>query len=122
MPTGLTNTPFTRDQIPAVRPGRPAINATYKAIFSVTGQPINMPAVSVPPNASVYIRGHNGTNSGNAQPCRAALSPEGLLLTKGDVITPDTEITFPVNNLGQIWAVGTAADRIVVSIRAVSTA
>jgi hypothetical protein len=124
MPTGLTNTPGiigAGSPGPNARPSRAAINNSVKAVFPTTGLAVNLPAIAVPANCSVYIRAHNGSNAGNTDPCRVAINPEGLLGTKGDVITPDTEITYPVNNLAQIWAIGLPGDGIIVSIRASAT-
>lgn len=125
MPTGLKNSPISGIIGAGAKPGWPsqprgAINQSVRMIFTATGTPQVSQPVFVPPNCNVYVRGHNGTATGNSAPCRVALSPEGLMLSSpaGDVITPDTEINYPVDNLVQIWGVGTAGDGLIISIRA----
>jgi len=94
------------------------INRTFKAVIATTGVPQPLPPVNVENAASVAIRGYNGT-TGNAQPVWSGLHRESVTpLGQGDPITPDTEINYPVDNLGQIWICGTAGDGVVVSIRA----
>jgi len=102
---------------------RAAINRSTRMIFTATGVPHVFPAIVVPPNCAVYIRGHNGTATGNAAPCRVATSPQVLTGTSngGDVITPNTEINYPVDNAGQVWGIGTAGDGLIFSIRASAT-
>jgi hypothetical protein len=129
MPTGLKNSPGLTGSGGVIGAGamprtglvpRKAINYSVRMIFAVTGVPQVSQAIYVPPGTSVSIRAHNGLPTGNTAPCRVAQSREELLLsaTSGDVITPDTSISFPVDNLGQVWAVGTAGDGIILSIQA----
>jgi hypothetical protein len=131
MPTGLNNSPQGLTDSGGIigagaKPGsgalipRSAINQSVRMIFAVTGVAQVSQPVHVPANCNVYIRAHNGTASGNTAPARVALNPEGLALgsSSGDVVTPDTEINYPVDNLAQIWGVGTAGDGLIISIRA----
>lgn len=131
MPTGLKNSPSQgiTDQSGIIGSGakpsfpslpRAAINQSVKMIFAATGTPQMSQPVHVPAGSTVYIRAHNGAAAGNTAICRVALSREGLVAgsAAGDTLTPDTEINYPVDNLGQIWAVGTQNDGIIISIRA----
>jgi hypothetical protein len=77
-----------------------------------------LPIYSFRRGATVTIRAHNGTNTGNANFVRVAHQPEILTGIGGDPITPDSEITWPADQTGQIWVVGTAADGINVKIQA----
>jgi hypothetical protein len=129
MPTGLSNSPGLTSSSAAgligkdakigvpVQP-RAAINQTYRMIFAATGVAQVSQNIFVPPNCNVYIRAHNGQAAGNTAPCTVAITREALGTNQGDVITPDTEISYPVDNLHQIWAQGTLGDGIIISIRA----
>lgn len=129
MPTGLTNSPgiIGGESLSKPAPTQPrgAINQWQRVIFAVSGVPQVAQPVFVPPNCLVYIRAHNGTLAGNQHVCRVATNPQalsgGIAGTGGNAITPDTEINFPVDNHGQIWAVGTALDGIIISNRANAT-
>jgi hypothetical protein len=129
MPTGLQNSPGLTGSGGVIGAGstpstglvpRKAINYSVRMLFAVNDVPQVSQPVYVPPGTTVYIRAHNGTTTGNSAPCRVALSVGELSLgsTSGDVITPDTEISYPVDNLCQIWAAGTAGDGIIIAIRA----
>jgi hypothetical protein len=67
-----------------------------------TNVPQQAPQIVVPPNSMVAIRAHNGTNLGNANLVRIGRQPELLGSMDGDPITPDSEISWPCDNLGQI--------------------
>jgi hypothetical protein len=132
MPKGLNNSPGLTGSGGIIGLGstpntglvpRKAINYSMRMIFTASGVPQPSQALRVPANTTVYIRAHNGTPTGNAAPCRVALSAAELSQgsTSGDVITPDTEISYPVDNLCQIWAAGTLGDGIILSIRAGTT-
>lgn len=130
MPTGLTNSPGLTGSGGIIgagaQPGKPtqpraAINQSVRMLFATTGVAQVSQPIFVPPNCNVYIRAHNGTAAGNGAPCCVALSREdaqGGPSGRGDVITPDTEISYPVDNVRQIWAAGTAGDGIIISVRA----
>jgi hypothetical protein len=100
---------------------RAAINIQSQLVFAATGVPQALPVIHVPADCIVYIRAHNGT-TGNAQNCRIAMSREELIAgnAMGSTLTPNTEVPFPVDHLGQIWAVGTAGDGIIARINASS--
>jgi hypothetical protein len=123
MPTGLTDSPALIGETNSmfVRLPQAAINTSIQVIFAATGVPQPLPGIRVPVQATVRIRAHNGTNAGNAAPCRAALYREALTGTGGDVMTPDTEIIYPLDNTAQVWVVGTAGDGVLCSIRANAT-
>ena len=46
-----------------------------------------------------------------------ALDRESLNVGLGDPITKDTEINYPVDSTGQIWAMGTQGDTLTISLR-----
>jgi hypothetical protein len=87
------------------------------------------PNVLVPPNANVYIRAWNNTAAGNVNPVYVGTSQESVNalggIGKGNPITPNTEISFPIDNLQDIWVAMTGigggpgtGDGVVISIRA----
>jgi hypothetical protein len=121
MPTGLTNSPGLDDTTQkllglAQSLPRAAINISVQRVFA-NASPIRLPALIVPPGGSVTIRGNNGTTQGNTKSVFVALRSEDLQGAQGYTITPDTEISYPVDNLSQIYASGTAGDGIIVSVR-----
>jgi hypothetical protein len=114
MPTGLANSPgmnATTLGTPTIP--RTAINQSHRLTFAATGVSQNFQPMHVPAGCSVYIRG-NSTNVGVAY---VAVNRETLAVGLGDPVTKDTEINYPVDNTGQIWAMGTAGDGLTVSIR-----
>ena len=120
MPTGLSNSPSLFGGIPqkvSRAVPQPAINLTFTVIFRTTGIPQPCPPYQVPLQASVNVRGQNGLSAGNADPVFVGVSPEDVL-SGGRMVTPDTEIFYPVDNTSAIWARGTAGDGIQVTITA----
>jgi hypothetical protein len=99
---------------------RNAVNIVIQLIFAATGVPMKFPAVAVPPGLTVGLTGTNGTvaNTANAY---AASYPENLTQAGRVVIpptlSPQSEVQFPADNLGQIWVMGTAGDGVVATIR-----
>jgi len=129
-PSGLTNTPGLGGLGPqttgyATIPTRrgngqtsPSVNYDFTIVFAATGVPQACQPLAIAPGWAVSVRGNNGTLSGNANPVYVAKTRARLLLSvMPQPITPDTEISFPVDNTGQIWGVGTEGDGIIVSIR-----
>ena len=121
-PTGLTNSASTAvSTYPQGTPtARKAVNKKYLYVFPASGL-VNGPSIAIAPGWSVSIRAHNGVDAGNQHVCKVATSYEELGGSQTETITPDTEITFPVDNLHQIWASGTAGDGIIISVRAGNT-
>lgn len=116
MPTGLKNSPdFGKPAGTNVGP-RAAICDSYQIVFANTNQPINFPSVIVPLGCSVSLRGVNG-GTPNLGVAFAARYPVALQSTRHATITPDTEVSYPADNLNEIWAMGTAADGLVATIR-----
>ena len=70
----------------------------------------------------MYVRGADGTTTGNAHPVRIGLNREELNGTGGTVISGSTDCSYPVDSMGHIWAAGTAGDGIIISVRAVGVA
>jgi SH3-like domain-containing protein len=96
----------------------PSVNYSFKIVFATTGVPQVFPSLRIAPGWAVSVRGNNGTTGGNANAIYVARKRSALLLpTQTETVTPDTEISFPVDNVGQIWAVGTAGDGAIVSVR-----
>lgn len=121
MPTGQNDSPAEQNQqnVPYGQGAKAgAVNISIRTIIETTGVPLRSTGVFVPQGATVRVRAHNGTTTGNSAPVRLGSYREMLLEESvGDVLTPDTEIIFPVDNLAQIWVTGTAGDGIIVSIR-----
>jgi hypothetical protein len=115
MPTGLNNSPesTTGQGNSKFKLPQPAINVSFGLTFDASGI-LNLPGYLVPPQATVRVR----ARAGNEKVINTALSRDGLFAANADVITPDTEIIYPVANLAQIWAKGQAGDSLNVSIRA----
>ena len=116
-PTGLVNSPNA--------PGSAAsqlLNGTQNSvrqfvmILSATGVVQAMQYGVVPPGHTVLVRGHNG-GAGNTNNVRVSRWAESLGSIGGNSITPDTEIVFPVDNLCNIFAVGTAGDGLIITVQ-----
>jgi hypothetical protein len=117
MPTGLQNSPpfFSPKQTaPAGKFPLPAINEQFAVVIASTGVPQPCPARRVPPGAQVTVRG----KVGNAAPVMTGLYREAVAGSAGYAVTADTEVFYPVDNLGLIWINGTAGDSALVAIRA----
>lgn len=118
MPTGLNNSKDEANLGTAVNVGpRKAIFAVIQITFAASNQPLRFPQYLVPLGCSVSLRGDSGVGV-NAAVVFAAANP-GALQPGGRraSITPDTEITYPVDDIGQIWAMGTAGDGLLATIR-----
>lgn len=130
-PTGYQNTPGLGGLGPSATgfagiptrssqgtPTSQSVNYSFKIVFAATGVPQAFPPLKIAPGWAVSVRGNNGTTDGNANAIYVARNRSALLLpSQTQTITPDTEISFPVDNVGQIWAVGTEGDGAIVSIR-----
>ena len=97
---------------------RKAVNFSYRLVLAATGVPQQFPGLIVPVGLSVTLRGHNGAN-GNANLVRVAVTQDGLEGGGGRAVTPDTVISFPVDHMGQVWAVGTAGDGLIADVSGV---
>lgn len=113
-PTGLRNSPGV-----AAKPGfgPQAVNISHQVLINTTGVPQQLQPIMVPPGTLVAIRAHNGTDAGNQHVVRLADNSEALTGNLGSVITPDSEISWPCDNTGQIWVVGTAGDGVQIKIQ-----
>jgi hypothetical protein len=125
MPTGLTNSPdpglLNPTSIPTKKGAQPpaeAINITLTITLRVDDIPQVCPPYVVPLGASVNVRGQNGTADGNAASIFIANHPSALQNGNGRMITPDTEIFYPVDSTAQIWISGKAGDGAQVTITA----
>ena len=118
MPTGLKNSPSIGPGLAQSQP-RKAINFTIPLISPGTNVPIMFPGLIVPEGLSVSLRGSTaaGVNVGIA---RVGMNREELQSGGGRIITPDTEILFPVDHMAQIWAVfANATDGLIATISGV---
>lgn len=95
-----------------------AINITLPVILLATNTPQPCVPYQVPRQAVVNIRAANGTNTGNQFSVYVGQSPSECMGTSARQISPDSEINYPVDNTGQIWVRGTAADGIQVYVTA----
>lgn len=99
---------------------RNAVNIVLQLIFAATGVPMKFPAIRVPAGLTVGLTGTNGS-AANAQSAYAASYPENLTgigrVVVPPSISPQNEVQFPADNLGQIWVMGTAGDGVVATIR-----
>lgn len=97
---------------------RNAVQFSVQVIFTATNVPRRLPPLVVPPGCSVQLGGTNGT-AANAQLAQAALYPEQLF--QGARLIPPSNgpqdaVSFPVDNLYQIWVMGTEGDGVYVSV------
>lgn len=113
-PTGLRNSPGVTGK-PGMGPR--AINISHQALIVTTGSPQQLTPLFVPEGSLVSLRAHNGTDNGNQHIIRVADHPELLTGSLGTVITPDSEISWPCDNTGQIWVAGTASDGVQIKIQ-----
>lgn len=121
MPTGLKDSPNDSGR-PFKGLPQPAINVSFLMVFTADYVPQTVQGYAVPAQATVRVRAHNGQDAGNTKPCRTALYREALTGPQGDILTPDTEIVYPVSNTAQIWGAGKTGDGLIISIRANPTA
>jgi len=100
---------------------RGAINEVVQIIFAATNVPQRFPPLAVPPGVGVSLRGVNGatvnTNDAYVARYQDSLNGAGRM-----VIAPSfsTSVSYPADNLGQIWCMGTAGDGLLASIAGVS--
>lgn len=117
MPTGLNNTPQLGRPSSGSNVGpRKAICDSYQIVFAATASPVNFPPVIVPSGCSVALRGVNGSTP-NLGVAFAGRYPTAVIGGRRFAITPDTEQSYPANNLAEIWAAGTIGDGLVATIR-----
>jgi hypothetical protein len=114
MPTGLHNSPTLLTGTPATSSiPRAAINRSTHLTFATTGVAQVFPSIHVPAGCTVYIRG----DKGNVAIAYVAMDRETLGIGAGDPVTADTEISYPADRAGQVWAQGTQNDGLTLSIR-----
>ena len=122
MPTGLKN---SQDSVPGAPGGlvssqpRKAINYTIRLLLTADNVPMRFPGIVIPEGLSVSLRGHNGGATGNAQPVFVGPHPEFANASSGRIITPDTEISYPVDHGAQIWVSGKTGDGVILSVSGV---
>ncbi|MGA9071864.1 MAG: hypothetical protein WB424_16495 [Terracidiphilus sp.] len=117
-PTGLSDAPSIQNQKPRNTAAK-SINHSHFVIPPVINVPFQAQPIYVPPGTLVSIRAHNGTNAGNVNPVRIGHNYDELSGTGGDPITPDSDISWPCDNTGQIWVISSyAGDGVRISIQA----
>ena len=96
---------------------RESINLRFQLIFANTDQPQRCPAFIVAPGLTVTLKGVNGSTA-NAHNAFAAETPEELLTTQAQLVLPtaDVQVDYPVDNLAEIWCMGTAGDGLLISV------
>lgn len=118
MPTGVNNSPAVKDQLKPAFIQQNAVNENYYIIVGTTGRPAQGPPIEVQPGTSVTLRAHNGQDAGNAKLVRVARRVSMLGAKLGTPITPDSEISWPCNNLREVCVVGTAGDGVCINVQA----
>lgn len=122
MPTGLKNSPDgSGPSLPSLVSSQPrkAINYTIRLVLVADNTPQRFPGVIIPEGLSTSLRGHNGGATGNVQPVYVGPHPEYANAASGRIITPDTEISYPVDHGGQIWVSGKTGDGVILSVSGV---
>lgn len=97
---------------------RAAVNVTLPITIAADNTPMKLPGLQVPAGLGVSLRGATKLGA-NVSVVRVSTDPDELRQGGGRVITPDTEIGFPCNHLGELWYMGTAADGLIVTISGV---
>ena len=132
MPTGLHNTPGPfgagilgtgAGPYTGFRP-KTAVNKQVVQSLSAAGVAQPVPNMTVAPGENVFIRGAGGAALGNAALVYVGLSREDVTpYGRGYALSPDTEISYPVDHVGQIWfnASNAGRDGVTVSVRANQT-
>jgi hypothetical protein len=115
MPTGLKNSPAILAPGMIRQGPRASINIASQVIFAATNVPQVFPPHFVPPGLVPLLRGVNG-QTGNAQSAYVSDCAEGLFGQGFRIITSDTEISYPADNLGRIWVMGTKGDGVLATI------
>ena len=78
------------------------------------GAPVQGPGLRVPPGAVVRVRALP-SNAGNVM---IAQIPEDLMNGQADVLSPNTEVIWPIDNLARLFlSVQQSGDGVVVSVR-----
>lgn len=113
----VTQPPPTRTSPLPINDGKPP-SATNQGGLEVTSSAtsnlVQAQNYTVPFGMIVRVRG----NPANTKNVLVALVREDLILGRGDQIGPNTEIIYPVDNTGSIWALfQNDADALTISIR-----
>jgi hypothetical protein len=95
---------------------RNAVNVSIQLVFAADNIPQRFPAFQVPKGLSVSLRGVSGSDV-NKSTAFAGLYAEQLGGSGQYTISSDTEVTFPADNLCQIWCMGKEGDGLVASVR-----
>jgi hypothetical protein len=92
-------------------------NYTFLLLFEADNAPLQAPGVEVPAGCSVYVRGINGTATGNAQVAYVGPTFESVQspLHRTNLL-PNTQVPYPVANLREIWAMGKANDGVQIQV------
>jgi hypothetical protein len=94
-----------------------AINVNLQIVIPAAGI-AGCQGFPVPHGATVRILAHNGTDTGNTKVIRVSDNPGGVSGPRSTPLPPNSEITYPVDNLGMIFIAGTPGDGALVSVKA----
>lgn len=100
------------------QPG-PPLYETFQLIFKATNVPQSFPAFQIPPGGSVTL--YPTTNTGvNANASQVASRASELGTSAARIIPAgaDVAISIAVDNLGNIWTMGTANDGMLAVVQA----
>lgn len=118
-PTGTRNDPTLQPGLGAALTPRfktYSVNQDHPFILASANVAQRAQPIFVPPDTLVAIRAHNGSSAGNNGNIKIARQPE--LLSTATVLTPDTQISWPVDQLDQVWFIGAnAGDGIIISLQ-----
>jgi hypothetical protein len=117
------NLGISQSQLSQTQP-RNAINFTTQLVFAATDVPQRFPALIVPHGLSVALRGVvGGTVNTNAAYIATTRDELTEAASGRYTISPESQntvVSFPVDNLGQIWAMGTKGDGLIASVMGAS--
>jgi hypothetical protein len=98
---------------------RAATNIRIPQVLAATGVAQNCPSVPVAPGLTVTLIGVVG-QAANAHDVFVASYPEELAAGGGRRVPAGAEVQYPVDNTGQIWFQGTAADGLLITVTGVA--
>jgi hypothetical protein len=96
---------------------RQPVNIAFNLVLAADNTPTPCVAFLVPPGTTVRVRAHNGKDEGNLKPIRVATNAPDALTGPYELLGPNNEIQFPVNNTGNIYICGAKDDGAVITIK-----
>lgn len=100
---------------------RGSFNIRFQLQFLVSGAVIRCPGFVVAPGQVVTVKGVNGSVV-NTHTAFIGESPEILRTTSAQVVLPnaDVSVSYPVDNLIEIFAQGVAGDGLLITVQSPS--